>query len=166
MRMPNKPDANCIWKGSCSDVSSVLKLTIWSQPIALAGPDATICEGDTFVLTGAAANHFDSLQWSTSGSGTFNNSNALNPEYSYSEDDVASGSVVLTLTAYPPSGSACPPAVSHMILTLIPSVDIIVSDIVNTQCNANVGEVTLSSKDGSDISLNGIIKPLGQHSPG
>ena len=65
---------------------------------AWAGNDMTICSGSTAQLN-ATATSYNSLLWSTSGSGTFSNTGILNPVYSPSQADYQSGSVVLTLTA-------------------------------------------------------------------
>lgn len=57
----------------------------------------SICQGNTFQASGIAIN-YQTLLWSTSGSGTFNNPALLNCIYTPSAGDIASGSVVLTLT--------------------------------------------------------------------
>jgi len=62
-----------------------------------AGNSATICEGETHQLDGTAT-HYNSLIWTTSGTGTFSNPAILNPVYTPSEADIASGSVGLKLT--------------------------------------------------------------------
>ena len=74
-------------------------LYISKQPTADAGPDAAICPNEDFVLTGATATNYESLSWTTSGDGTFNNENALNPTYTPGSNDIVAGSVILTLTA-------------------------------------------------------------------
>ncbi|MCD4746284.1 MAG: PKD domain-containing protein, partial [Bacteroidales bacterium] len=68
-----------------------------------AGVDATICAGNTFTCSGNATN-YNSLLWTTTGTGTFNDNTILNPIYTPSTDDINSGSVILTLTAYDGQG--------------------------------------------------------------
>jgi hypothetical protein len=60
-----------------------------------AGPDAEICGGNTAQLNGDATNAA-SVEWTTSGTGTFNNNTILGPVYTPSEADIANGLVTLT----------------------------------------------------------------------
>ena len=100
----------------CTDiVSDNVIYTILPLPQANAGPNATICEGDTYELINATATNYTTLSWSTSGSGNFNNPNSLNPIYTPSVTDIANGSVMLTLTLdHPP----CLPQTSDMTLSI------------------------------------------------
>ncbi len=68
-------------------------------PTVYAGDDETVCEGDTVQLNGAATG-YTSIEWSTSGDGTFNDAHILNPEYYFGEEDIVNGSVILTLTIH------------------------------------------------------------------
>lgn len=52
----------------------------------------------TISLSDATASNFNSIQWSTSGTGTFSDASLINPEYTLSEDDILAGTVVLTMT--------------------------------------------------------------------
>ncbi|MCB9016424.1 MAG: T9SS type A sorting domain-containing protein [Lentimicrobiaceae bacterium] len=72
-----------------------------SVTAASAGEDATICEGNTYQLTGQATN-YTSLLWETSGTGTFDDASILTPIYTPSTEDVTAGAVVLSLTAFNP----------------------------------------------------------------
>jgi hypothetical protein len=80
--------------------SDQMILTIQRNAIANAGSDATICEDATYTLNGTAQ-HYSSVSWSSSGTGTFNNPSILKPVYTPSAADKTAGSVVLTLTAQP-----------------------------------------------------------------
>jgi len=73
------------------------------QPaIADAGDDATICENQNFQVIDASAQLFESLLWSNNGGdGTFDDPTVINPVYFPGLSDIQSGSVVLSLTAYP-----------------------------------------------------------------
>ncbi len=62
-----------------------------------AGIDDYSCGNSTYQLAGSATN-YSTVQWSSSGTGTFNLPNSLSPLYFPSEADVAAGSVVLTIT--------------------------------------------------------------------
>ena len=64
-----------------------------------AGGDAEICEGSTYQLHGLA-DGYDSLRWSTTGTGSFSNAVIFNPVYTPSSQDISAGIVMLTLTAF------------------------------------------------------------------
>ena len=90
------PNAPCV----ISEFSEMV-LTITQIPEVDAGPIVIdYCEDDTVVtLTDATAEYQDSISWNTSGSGSFSPSASdLNPQYTPSAEDIASGAVVLTLT--------------------------------------------------------------------
>lgn len=86
-------------------------------PTAFAGNDDGICEGDNYTLNQSTASNYQDILWTSSGTGIFNDANALHPTYTPSATDVAAGSVVLTMTAsYPASG--CGPVSASMTLTI------------------------------------------------
>jgi len=66
--------------------------------MAFAGQDANICADDIFQAN-ATANNYESLMWTTSGTGSFDDNAALNPIYTPSQDDLNMGYVILTITA-------------------------------------------------------------------
>lgn len=84
------------------------------------GPDTAICEGVDYQCLAIATN-YTSLEWQTSGTGTFSNVLILDPIYYPSQDDYEAGSVILSLTAYSnlPSGDIT----RDMVLTFIPAPD-------------------------------------------
>ncbi|HRQ28483.1 MAG TPA: HYR domain-containing protein, partial [Saprospiraceae bacterium] len=123
--------------GNGGTATDEMILTIWAAATVYAGPNATICSGNSYVITAATASDYETITWSSTG-GTFNNANALNPTFTPS----TTGNITLTLTA---TGLGnCPDAVSSMILTVNQSPTLTASGIVNTQCNASVGQVVLS----------------------
>jgi hypothetical protein len=63
---------------------------------AFAGADANICQNEAFTCLGEATK-YTSVEWSTSGSGTFNNPVILNAIYTPSAADLAAGTVTLIL---------------------------------------------------------------------
>jgi len=71
------------------------------QTAASAGGDAVVCAGDSYQLMSAAIG-YDSVRWTTGGSGVFSDPTIYNPLYTPSADDITAGSVVLTITAYGP----------------------------------------------------------------
>ena len=71
-----------------------------------AGPDQIICEDQVASLAGIAQNQ-QSIQWSTTGDGTFSDQTSLTSDYTPGANDLLTGSVTLTLEAFgiPPCGS-------------------------------------------------------------
>ncbi len=65
---------------------------------AFAGYDALICEGEDYQCDGQAW-AYQTLEWSTSGTGSFNDTGILDPVYTPSSDDLNTGYVTLTLEA-------------------------------------------------------------------
>ncbi len=61
-----------------------------------AGPDDDECENNVFQCAGSATN-FDTIFWHTSGSGSFDNAQALNPIYTPSDTDILNGNVQLSI---------------------------------------------------------------------
>lgn len=78
-------------------------ITLPTPPItmAYAGPDADYCESEMKQCYGESSNVL-SVKWTTSGTGSFNNSQINTPVYYSSDEDIEAGSVVLSFTANGP----------------------------------------------------------------
>jgi hypothetical protein len=63
-----------------------------------AGPDAQTCMGDDYQCQGEATDWI-SIEWTSSGDGTFDDPTMLEAVYTPGSDDISNGSVVLTLAA-------------------------------------------------------------------
>lgn len=100
------------------DASDMMELSIQAQPTANAGSDITICEGLSHTLSGNATNQ-TSVNWSTSGDGSFDNPTLLNATYTPGAGDIANGSVILSLTAFAilPCGTS---TIDNMLLSINP----------------------------------------------
>lgn len=72
--------------------------------VAFAGPDMTICENNIPMMQANVANAIY-VEWCTTGDGVFNNPEIVNPYYTPGINDIESGSVQLTITAYDDLGS-------------------------------------------------------------
>ncbi|MGI6343075.1 MAG: PKD domain-containing protein [Bacteroidales bacterium] len=95
-----------------------MQVIVHPSPTAYAGANATICANDTYTIMNASTTNSTGIEWTTSGTGSFNNVNILNPTYTPSSADIANGSVTLTMTA---NGNApCQSATSSMVLTINP----------------------------------------------
>ncbi|MEE4257104.1 MAG: T9SS type A sorting domain-containing protein [Bacteroidales bacterium] len=97
--------------------TAVLSLSGITSPTANAGADGDVCETGSYTLSGSATN-YESVNWTTSGDGTFNNANILGATYTPGSGDISSGSVTLTLTA-----NAIAPCTDHatddIVLTIV-----------------------------------------------
>ena len=91
------------------------QIEVYPTVEADAGEPITICMNDPINLNEATASNGTSLEWTTSGDGSFDDENALNPEYFAGTNDQLNGTVTLTLTATrqtangtsTPAGSTC-----------------------------------------------------------
>ncbi|MFK5855854.1 MAG: hypothetical protein QM503_06965, partial [Bacteroidota bacterium] len=135
--------------GSCSSSfdSDDMVLVIVEEPTANAGLSDSVCSGLTYDLS-AIANDYASLNWTTSGDGSFVNSTTLTPTYTPGANDISTGSVTLTITA-----SAILPcaidAVDNMDLTIIEP--LLVAAGAN-QGTCGLTSITLSEPTASDYS--------------
>ena len=89
---------------NCPAVTDEIVLTIEELVSVSAGADGSIC-ATGYLLNSANASNENTLSWTSSGTGTFSDNSALQPEYTPSAADVLSGSVNLTLTATNNCGS-------------------------------------------------------------
>lgn len=76
-----------------------MDLTILNAPTINGGGDQDVCETELVSLAAVAA-HFANVEWTTDGDGTFDNSNILTADYTPGHNDILSGSVTLTITAF------------------------------------------------------------------
>lgn len=97
------------------DTTNSMLLTIASGTTAIAGEDATICEGDVYQVTGSGL-FYQTLEWTSSGDGFFDDPSSQDPVYSPGPADIAGGSVVLTLTVFGSSTDS-----DDMVLTIVPA---------------------------------------------
>jgi len=101
-------------------ISDSLQLCFQPPPVAGAGADAWIPEGDSFIILDAYAAHYSEIIWSTSGDGTFSNLHSINTSYEPGLQDIGNQYVMLQLTAMPVSPCSAP-VVDELILHLEPA---------------------------------------------
>lgn len=101
-------------------------------PTASAGADFSVCAGNPYAVQNASAANYTTLQWTTTGTGTFDSVTITSPTYVPSNADIASGQVTLTLTTTNDSCTQTQTVVDEMVLTL-------------TQCNSI--DVTLQNNN-------------------
>ena len=83
-----------------NEASDQITLSFTKIPVVEAGPDAFVCEDEsyTFATNQAQASEYSSIQW-TGGTGTWTSSNTITPTYKPSAAEISLGEVSLTLTA-------------------------------------------------------------------
>ncbi len=86
-----------------------------ANPVVIAGGNSTICETQpTFNVT-STIQYTDSVVWTSTGSGSFDNANAEDPIYTFSPGDIAVGSVTFTITG---KKFGCPDVTDTMTVTI------------------------------------------------
>ena len=100
----------------CPPAIDQMKLTISQSSSAYAGPDATICEDNSYTISGSGAVSYQEITWTTAGSGTFNDSHLLHPVYTPGTGDILNGFVKLTMHVVPIY--PCPETSSYMTLII------------------------------------------------
>jgi len=108
----------CLVNDDVNQLSDSVQVFVNLAPEVFAGNDTTICNNLIFEISGASAGNFSGLFWTTGGDGCFDHPEILNPFYTPGNEDIAGGSVALTITAFPLSG--CPEETDSLILTLDP----------------------------------------------
>ncbi len=118
--------------GECGNAVDTLSVSIENVPEAMAGTDLTLCEGENITLSGQAL-HYSTIEWLTSGDGTFSSINSLTPVYTPGATDVADGTVTLTLTAT--GNLPCAVSVSDLLNMVIQKVPEVNAGFDVTICN-------------------------------
>ncbi|MFH2094244.1 MAG: proprotein convertase P-domain-containing protein, partial [Bacteroidota bacterium] len=104
--------------GPCVAVSDDIIITIAGDAVVDAGNDATICETETYTLSGASmSGGATSVTWTSAGTGTFDNNSLLNATYTPGAADITAGTVMLTVTTNDPAGP-CNPATDFITITI------------------------------------------------
>ena len=80
--------------------SDEMQLTIVPMPTINTDESATICFDETYSTSTATAKDYETLQWISSGDGTFENDTILETSYIPGPEDITSGEVILTLSAF------------------------------------------------------------------
>ncbi|HPX34955.1 MAG TPA: T9SS type A sorting domain-containing protein, partial [Bacteroidales bacterium] len=101
-----------------------------------AGGDDMVCIGDDHQVKSSGI-YIMSIQWETSGSGTFNNPNTLQPIYTPSEEDILNGEVILSVSAI---GANNQPLSDSMTLEIIDEPPIPLKPVGEIQVCTNFGK--------------------------
>jgi hypothetical protein len=103
----------------CASATDTKTITISKVMTAVAGAAFTACSSNTAIVvtTGSSATNQTSVNWTSSGTGTFTNPNSLTTcTYTPGVADIAAGNVIISLTA---SNTSCPTVTSNKTLTFI-----------------------------------------------
>jgi hypothetical protein len=95
-------------------------LNLVQGPEVNAGPDLSVCPGESISISQAVCSNTGSLLWTTSGDGTFSNPALLNTQYIPGINDQLNGIVTLTLTGNGPTD--CQPVSDALNVTVFPAV--------------------------------------------
>ena len=146
----------------CSSATSSKTLTIYSSPTASAGTAVTTCSnaGTVNITAGASAANYASIQWTSSGTGTFVNEDNLSTcTYLPSAADIAAGSVILKLTAK--ANADCLDAISTKTLTIKAAPTAFAGTNVSTCSNSAPVNITTGATAENYSSLNWISSGTG-----
>ena len=102
--------------GACGTDVSSCTLDIIPGATADAGPDAAVCQDESYTVSGASASENSTILWTTSGSGILSGETTLTPTYTPADGET--GEIILTLTVSSGSGGMCGEAESSMTLTI------------------------------------------------
>lgn len=91
--------------GSCAGVFDAVTITINPAATFDAGPDQTICSGNTVTLDGTLGGSASTVTWTTSGDGIFSDPADADPVYTFGTNDKTNGTVTLTATTNNPPGA-------------------------------------------------------------
>ncbi len=133
--------------GPCNQAVDTMTITFKPTATIYAGIDQTICRNNNIFINASTTATSGTITWTTNGTGTFSNINALKPTYTPSLADNILGSVRLTITNFDPSNT-CQNVVDAMILT-INQLAVANAGIDQTVCASNDSVSLAGSVSGS-----------------
>ncbi len=165
------PDA-----GTCADTFALTIIVedcsgCANPPTADAGADLSLCGESSVTLAGSITNAA-SATWSSNGDGVFSDPMDVDATYTFGTNDLATGSVALSLTTEDPDGAGpCLPAMNTIVITVeeevTPTVSLpsnicnngVLLDLPNTSSNGVMG--TWSGDGVTGTQFNPSAAPLG-----
>ena len=136
----------------CADSSKTITLSFTDHPTISAGNDTSVCSNGPFTLTKPTKTNC-TLQWFTSGDGTFNDNTLINPIYNPGSGDNTKGSVTLTVTGIGSGGCTSLTVTDNMVLTLVDSAVVSIVSPLRNICKGSV----LSINDAT-VQNNGLLQ--------
>ncbi len=121
--------------GNVAECEVLVQIDYPERPTVSAGSNAEICSTtESYALSGTAVDA-DRVEWSTSGTGTFDDATSLEAIYTPSKADLFDGQIQLTLTAF--GSGRCGIAKDNMVLTLWPQATAYAGRDANISPNSN-----------------------------
>ncbi|MEO1049474.1 MAG: PKD domain-containing protein [Bacteroidota bacterium] len=111
----NDPDG----AGGCPRGVSTVDITITALPVADAGANQLVCEGDVITLNGMVSGSASSGTWS-GGLGSFTDPTVLNTIYTPDPTEVGTAVTLILTTNDPDGAGGCTPAASTTEITITP----------------------------------------------
>lgn len=105
--------------GLCNAVTSSIDISFTPAPSIEAGNPVTICADSSFIEVNGSVSIATGGLWSTSGTGTFDNTASLTSNYTPSNADTAVGDVMLYLTST--GNGTCKEIIDSLALTISPA---------------------------------------------
>ncbi|MEO2052713.1 MAG: hypothetical protein ABGX00_13195, partial [Allomuricauda sp.] len=109
--------------GGCLQDQATITVTVTPAPVVDAGSDQEVCQGAVHDMASSStlpsASGTGALLWQTAGDGSFSDTSVLLPVYTPGINDIANGSVVLTLRGA--GNGPCGPVNDSMTLTITPA---------------------------------------------
>jgi gliding motility-associated-like protein len=148
----------------CGFVTDDVVITFTTAPVADAGPGGAVCSTATGFQVAGASHAGGTLEWSSSGDGTFDDITTDNPFYTFGPADYTAGSATLTMTVT--GGGACGTISSSATVNINALPEIIVTEHRQITCSGltdgvirlDAGEGLapyMFSMDGSPFQLSG-----------
>ena len=129
---------------ACGSAADDLSITFTTAPFADAGPDADVCSSEPGYQVTGAMHAGGTVNWSTSGDGSFDDITADNPYYTFGTADYSGGTVTLTMEVI--GGGTCGTVSDPAIITINPLPVIQVTGHDNISCNGLTdGEIRLDA---------------------
>lgn len=100
---------------------------------AYAGADMATCGTSPVMMENANATYYNTVMWTTTGSGTFDDAEIVNPVYTPSDEDFVAGVVTLTITAYGESTDAT----DEVVITMNPAIEASMPESANMCSNVS-----------------------------
>ncbi len=110
-------------------------VTISHTPTAVATGPGAICQGGTIPLTGTTTN--GTIQWTTSGNGSFSSSTISSPTYTPAAGDTGITTLTMTVT-----NSPCADAIAVVNVIIHPTPTVTVTTPTNPICNGDIAIIT------------------------
>jgi len=137
-------------------------VSVYGAPTVSAGIDKSICSGTNLLINTASATNYSTLNWNTTGTGTFTNGTTVSPTYTPSAADTSNGSVQLFLTSIGFAG--CGNVSDTMTLILLNAPIVSFSGLDSTYCPYDPTSTLTGVPAGGTFSGSGISGNIFNHS--